>query len=521
MTRFTRIDAPSLKRALSDSGEIALLDVREAGEFAAGHPLFASSSPLSRFEVVLTRLVPRRNCGIVLYDDGSSGRAERAANLAGELGYGDVRILDGGAPGWQMAGYTLFEGVFVPSKVFGELVEQIFDVPHLAPEALRERINRGEPLVIVDGRPFGEHAKMNIPGSICVPNGELAYRTEYFLPDEEVPVVVHCAGRTRSILGAQILRDMGIKNPVFALENGTQGWMLAGLELEHDSPRKIDTAPPIESREVMTSRARGMAKRWNVQLVPARHLNAWAREEQRTTYIFDVRSEDEFAAGHVDGAVNAPGGQLLQSTDTWAAVRGARIVLVDDNELRAVIIARWLKLMGWEAYALAGGQAAWADVDVAPYSVATPPPVPKAGSLAGEEILLDTRSSMSFRKSHISGARWTLRPNLAASLNGVSKNQPIVLCGGDSIVDGLIASDLRHMGYTDIRKLDGDPALWKAASYTMVATRDVPSDTEAIDFVFFTHDRHCGNLEAARQYLAWETGLVARLDAEERGVFAL
>ncbi|WP_419695454.1 rhodanese-like domain-containing protein [Mesorhizobium muleiense] len=522
MTSSVGIDARALKRALSDGDEIALLDVREAGEFAAGHPFLASSAAFSRFEVLLTRLVPRRNCRVVLYDDGLSGRAEHAADLGRRLGYGDMRVLIGGARGWAEAGFTLFEGVFVPSKAFGELVEQAFEVPHITPAALQKRIQRGDALVIVDGRPFNEHTKMNVPGSICVPNGELAYRAEFFVPDEETPVVVHCAGRTRSILGAQILRDMGIRNPVFALENGTQGWRLAGLELERGSSRRVEAVPGLQALGAMTMQARALAERWNVAFARASDVNAWGRDETRTTYVFDVRSDLEFAAEHLDCAENAPGGQLIQSTDVWAAVRGARIVLIDDNEMRAVVVARWLRLMGWEVYALAGGQAAWPDIDVATSPVIVPSAVRNLESaLIGKELLLDTQPSMSFRAGHISGARWTLRSHLADTVRDVEIGRPIVLCGGDAVVDGLIASDLRNMGYADIRALKGDPAAWKAAGLPVVSTPDEPPDEEAIDFVFFTHDRHSGNLEAARQYIAWETGLVARLDAQERAVFAL
>ena len=83
--------------------------------------------------------------------------------------------------------------------------------------------------VIVDGRPFAEYSKMNIPGGICCPNGELALRIHDIAPDPDTTIVVNCAGRTRSIIGAQMLIDFGVPNPVYALENGTQGWFLAGL----------------------------------------------------------------------------------------------------------------------------------------------------------------------------------------------------------------------------------------------------------------------------------------------------
>jgi hypothetical protein len=49
----------------------------------------------------------------------------------------------------------------------------------------------------------------------------------------------------------------------------------------------------------------------------------------------------------------------------------------------------------------------------------------------------------------------------------------------------------------------------------------VPSDDQCIDFLFFVHDRHDGNLESAKRYLEWEQGLMAQLDDDERAVFRM
>lgn len=44
-------------------------------------------------------------------------------------------------------------------------------------------------------------------------------------------------------------------------------------------------------------------------------------------------------------------------------------------------------------------------------------------------------------------------------------------------------------------------------------------DARCIDFLFFVHDRHDGNKEAARRYLAWETNLIGQLDEQELATF--
>lgn len=522
MSRSSTIDPSTAKAWLADGQEVALVDVREAGEFASGHPLFASSIPLGILDVRLLEMVPSRSCRLVLVDDGYSGRAKLAAEIASRLGYSAVFQLDGGTAGWQRLGMTLFEGVFVPSKAFGELVEEAFSVPHISPQLLRSWQDAGKEVVLLDGRPFEEHRRMNIPGSTCLPNGELAYRAHEIVPDPDVPIVVHCAGRTRSIIGAQILRDLGFANPVFALENGTQGWTLAGYELERGSVRRADQAPSAQRIQEMRLQAQSLADAWDIPCVDVRTASVWAHDTSRTTYVLDVRSDDEFLDGHIAGAVHAPGGQLIQSTDQWIGVRRGRIVLVDDTGLRAVVVARWLRMMGLDCHVLSARRDEWSMLTLPARPTIPTPSLPMASlPLPGDALILDTRSSMEYRAAHIAGARWILRWQLGDHVRDVPKSTPIVLCGDASEGVALVASDLRSYGFGNLAVVRGQPADWRLANVEVVATALDPTDAEALDFVFFTHDRHSGNLEAAHRYLSWETGLVDRLGPDERSEFRI
>ena len=89
-----------------------------------------------------------------------------------------------------------------------------------------------------------EFNRMSIPGGINCPGAELTHRIAALAPDPATTVVVNCAGRTRSILGAQSLRHAGVPNPVVALRNGTMGWHLAGFELEHGQDRAAQRCRP-------------------------------------------------------------------------------------------------------------------------------------------------------------------------------------------------------------------------------------------------------------------------------------
>ena len=149
------VSAAALKDWLADGDEIALVDVREAGQFADGHPFLAVSIPYSCFEVRIGDLAPNANVRLVLCDDGS-GVADLAARKAESLSYRSVFVLDGGTPQWQRAGHTLYEGVNVPSKTFGELVEEVRGTPHISADELKAMTAAGTDMVIVDGRTYSE-----------------------------------------------------------------------------------------------------------------------------------------------------------------------------------------------------------------------------------------------------------------------------------------------------------------------------------------------------------------------------
>ncbi|MGH6981080.1 MAG: rhodanese-like domain-containing protein, partial [Stellaceae bacterium] len=229
-----------VRAMIAEGAEVAILDLREEVAFAAGHLLHARTLPLSRLELRLAALVPRRATRIVLCD-GDDGLAARAAALLAGFGYDHVMVLAGGVAAWEKAGFELFSGVNVPSKAFGEFVEHHCGTPNITAEELHRLQAARANLVILDSRPFDEFERVSIPGGIDAPGAELVLRVHDAAPDPATLVVVNCAGRTRSIIGAQSLINAGIPNRVVALRNGTMGWSLAGFPPDHGKDRR---APP-------------------------------------------------------------------------------------------------------------------------------------------------------------------------------------------------------------------------------------------------------------------------------------
>jgi rhodanese-related sulfurtransferase len=339
-----------IRCALLSREEIALLDVRHEAAFATGHPLFAANMAADRIALEAAARLPRKDVPIVVYDAGE-GLVSLAADRLQALGYTNVRQLDGGLQAWQMAGFELFRDVNSYAKAFGELVESRRHTPSLAADEVASLIARGANIRILDVRRFDEYATMNIPGSISVPGAELVLRAGRAAPDPQTTIIVNCAGRTRSIIGTQSLINAGVSNRVLALRNGTIGWTLAGKDLEHGADRRGGVGLFEGAKE----NAGDVAYRAGVRHVRPEEAMALERQASRTLYRFDVRDAEEYAAGHLAGFRNSPGGQLVQEIDMAAPVRGARILLTDNMGVRADMTASWLAQMGWETYVLDGG----------------------------------------------------------------------------------------------------------------------------------------------------------------------
>jgi rhodanese-related sulfurtransferase len=518
------VSPDTLRSWLHDGQEIALLDVREHGQFGQSHLFHAVPLPFSRLERDIARLVPRRSTRCVLCDSGEADTrevAQRAAARLQALGYEQVFVLDGGTRGWKAAGHALFAGVNVPSKTFGELAEHAYRTPRVSADQLAAMLARGERVAVLDGRPLGEFAKMSIPTATCCPNGELALRVRSLVPDDDTPIVVNCAGRTRSIIGAQTLINLGLPNPVHALENGTQGWFLHDHALEHGSARRYAPGP---GSTALLANARRLAERFGVPEVDAATVRRWHGEPDRSLYLCDVRTPEEFAHASLPGAQHTPGGQLLQSFDQYVGVRGARLVLFDSDGVRAPTIASWLRQMGHDASVLRGGL----DSGLA-LPVACAPPAPALQTIAadaaaaridgGSAIVVDLRGSAAFRTGHIRGAHWSIRPRLRQALH--DEGRTVVLVADDpAIAAWAVDSEWPAHGPQPLLLAGGLPA-WRALGRPLQATPDTPPDSECIDFLFFVHDRHDGNKDAARRYLEWETGLVAQLDPRDIADFRL
>ena len=515
------VSADQLRTMLADSGELALLDVREELPFSESHLLHARSTPLSRLELRVPLLVPRRSTRVVLVD-GGEGLAERAAQILARHGYGDLSVLEGGIRGWADAGYMLFSGVHVPSKAFGEVVEHASGTPSIDAPALKRMLDSGEDVVVLDSRPFDEFTRMSIPAGQNAPGAELVLRIADLAPSPQTTVVVNCAGRTRSIIGAQSLINAGVPNKVVSLRNGTMGWTLAGFMPERGVQRRLPAAPP-SARALAWAKeaAEGVARRCGVPRIDPGTLERWrAESDARTLYVFDVRDPREYEAGHLPGAASAPGGQLVQATDLYVGTLNSRIVLVDDLEARAWMTGSWLRQMGWKDVFVLAASGTEAGSPAPPVLGLAERPEARLDPAAlgamiegGPATVIDLSLSREYRKGHIPGAWFAIRSRLDRAMSKIEPSGAVVLTSEDGILAALALDEMRALAAMPVRYLGGGNAAWTASGRTLT-TEDPRFADEPLDAWLKPYERAAGQAEAMKEYLAWEVDLLARIERD-------
>jgi rhodanese-related sulfurtransferase len=505
---------------LASREELAVLDVRELGvHIEQGHILLSAPLPLSQLELRIATFVPRRDVRIVVYDGGSEDLADRAAARLSALGWPNVSVLEGGVAAWSAAGHEVYTGVHVLSKAFGEFVEHAYGTPRIKARELKAKLDAGEDLIVLDGRTLEEFESFSIPGAHACPNAELPFRVHGLVHSPETLVVVNCAGRTRSIIGAQALRNAGLANKVVSLENGTMAWLFEGFTLDKGKIN-LPPAPTGKALDQARATAEHLRRRYAIRTIDRAGLDALEAEAgQRTVYRLDVRTRAEFEAGHLPGSLWAEGGQLVQQTDDWVAVSHARIVLIDDAVgVRAAITASWLIQLGWsdvQVYALSPGEV----LEIGPQrQLVAGLPAPQEAIAptelkelldAGQAVLLDFSTSLDYAAGHVPGARFALRSRLASGLPRLPSAGEIVATADDPSLAQLAAADLAALTERPVKVLAGGTKAWRAAGYAVetgeTALHDVPEDTWPSPY------RAKDRLAAFQRYLDWEIGLVDQL----------
>lgn len=498
-----RITADALiEKFVGSRSEFALIDPMEEGVFAlTPHLIQATNIPLSVLELRINDLVPVKSTPIVISHD-IDGLGDKAASVLTEMGYSDVAILqdpDGKLP--------LYIGFNVKSKAFGEVVEHAMQTPTLEPDEARKILERDD-CILVDVRPFEEYNHETIPGAVNLTGAEFYDLGGKLNADGSRRVIVNCGGRTRSILGAQSLIDMGVRN-VASLKNGTMGWHLEGFGLDYGANR---------GPEMLAIGHDGKAGQGGNTITPAKSAS-WAdwqaaRDQGATCYLFDLRPEHEISAAPVAAAKPVSGIQLIQATDCYCVVQNAQVFLLDPTGVRADVVATWLSRMGISNVSKIAEDvsAEMSSSDDPGQLSGLPEDVPL---ISAESILqaceayfiLDLTNSHTRSSGHIPGSVFAIRARLdPVELRRRVGDATLVVTGDDAGLVALTCRDLSAHFRGKLLVLDGGSAAWQQAGGAL----DVGFGAmicEPEDVFVRPMERSAERDLAMKSYLDWEVEL--------------
>jgi len=196
--------------------------------------------------------------------------------------------------------------------------------------------------------------------------------------------------------------------------------------------------------------------------------------------------------------------------------------LYDSDGVRAITVASWLKQMGHDVAVLREGVKSTVSLPSTQIDhLLGLMPIKTADlqiiSQNNIVTILDIRSSMQYRKAHLQNSLWAIRPQLPEIMHGAQKS--ILIISDDPA--------LTYGALLELEGLDLNVQVYELADsgfakeLKTISTETIPPDSDCIDFLFFVHDRHDGNKDAARRYLEWETGLIAQLDQDEINLYSI
>ncbi len=341
------ISSQALQNLIEEKQEFALLDIRDLADFVKGHLWLSINVPHKSIRHRINSYVPRPDTRVILIDQDQTLAIEVAQRLQSS-GYPNLEVLLGGFEQWRQSGLPVITGDYVLAHAFGLYVNQVLATPSISADRLMQKLAAKEDILIIDSRDPRDFQNTTLPGAKNVPIAEMVHRVPDMVNDESTQVVVHCGGVTRGVLGAQTLIDASFPNQVMWLLDGTGGWCMAGGELSRGETEPAK--PPSDKATAYALKtALNLARQLKLTYLEPGELEDWRGENRRRTcYLIDVRSREEFLAGHYPDAMNVPGGELAGMTQDHIATYNARLCLIGDPlSARAEITADWMLKNGW------------------------------------------------------------------------------------------------------------------------------------------------------------------------------
>lgn len=356
---FGSVKNDVLNTELVEGKDLFLLDIRRQAEWDAnGHIEGAVLVPLNDVPASLDMLPADKDTPIVVIC--ASGHRGAAAQMyLQELGYTNVRNLNGGMGGWINAGFPVV-GLLSDMAAFLTNLPTDAGFYSIKTDMLNEMLVENPPFIVDVREPAELEANGFIAGSVNIPIRDLLKNLDK-LPAKDQKIVITCASGHRGSLGMMALRLLGY-DYVVNLNGGLNAWIKAELPVEKGAPAApvAGTAPEVDAAtfaaldKYLSNLPEGFgaikSPDFNTELVGG-----------NVPFMLDVRTVAEWDdKGHIDGAINIPVNDVPASLAQLPADKTAPIVVICASGHRGAMAQMYLQFLGYtNVRNLNGGMNGW------------------------------------------------------------------------------------------------------------------------------------------------------------------
>ena len=316
---------------------VAFVDLRKRKEYVQQFAFGAINCPMDRFIFTIQDLVPDPSTYLIIIG-ATKNELSKTNSILKRKRFTNYHYIENNYQAWSKAKLPMWAGEFTLSKAFGEWIEKTGSIRNIYPKELH-RLHQKKPntFLQIDARPRQEYEKFTLPFSKQCSGGELPAYLESNHTDKDL--IVHCAGRTRSIVAYQTLLDFNIKNKKFVLNGGTQNWVLHGLN------RAYQCKSDLRQHKINFIQDMKLAKKiiTKFKLPYIKQLSSVV-----DVHAFSIKSEIiQNKPMKLWKNVNAT--TLIQNTDKFIASTSTKIYIYSEIPTSAVFAVLWLRRMGYQA----------------------------------------------------------------------------------------------------------------------------------------------------------------------------
>ena len=322
----------------NNTKNLSFLDIRERKQYVHGFAFGSVNCPLSKFKYLIKELAPDLNTTLILIGVKNTNQRNKIQKILKKMTYHRSFIIKGDYKIWKKYKFPFWAGEYTFSKAFGEWIEITSKIKNLYAKELYKIHKKNHNYLQIDARPKKEFEKFSLPKSVQCSGGELPC---YINNTENLGknYIVHCAGRTRSIIAYQTLRDFNFKNKKYVLNGGTQNWVLNGFDRKFKNQSKIKSTK-INYKDDLKL-ANSIAKKFKI---PSTQI----MNKQTNSYNFQINSEIKNFK-KIPGWKQVNATTLIQSTDKFISSTNTKVLIFSNIPSSAVFTVIWLRRMGYQA----------------------------------------------------------------------------------------------------------------------------------------------------------------------------